>query len=149
MGPTYSCVGAAWGLNLNGRSIYLSHLVLVQVDVLVLVLVNERLIWYLPLPIVMSYGLNDSSSIHYPISPLLPEICPLQGGLTPPSKKWALTVHQALPQSLDSKAGKMRDLGVDIRSPALRQLGASIPRPPRRHQITLHLSFSSLSSHPP
>ena len=45
-------VGAAWRLHLNGRRMYLSHIVLV--DGLVFVLVDERLIWYSCMHLVMS-----------------------------------------------------------------------------------------------
>ena len=45
-------VKAAWGLHLNGRRMYLSYFVLV--NVLVFVLVDEHLIWYSCIYLVMS-----------------------------------------------------------------------------------------------
>ena len=47
-----SGLGAKWGLHLNGRSIYLTYFRLV--DVLVFVLVYERLIWYSCMYVVVS-----------------------------------------------------------------------------------------------
>ena len=67
----YGDVGAAWGrraeglgLHLNGRSIYLTYFGLV--DVLVFVLVDERLIWFSCMYLVMSFKL-----LQHLFSPLL------------------------------------------------------------------------------
>ena len=48
----YWGVGAAWGLHLNGRRMYLSYFVLVNAHDFVLV--DDRLIWYLCWLLVMS-----------------------------------------------------------------------------------------------
>ena len=64
VGAAWGRHAAAWGLHLNGRSIYLTYFGLV--DVLVFVLVDERLIWFSCMYLVMSFKL-----LQHLFSPLL------------------------------------------------------------------------------
>ena len=80
---------------------------------------------------------NIQSTIQ--LAPLLPYVCPPQGGLTPPSSKgWALPRPPwpcTLPLCREMKAGNERPLGGRP-EPALRKQGASIPRQQHSPQIT-------------